>query len=47
MTQTIPLKVYTDLEANGDSAYVLSFVLLVISVVVLVAFQDRWMRPNR
>jgi molybdate transport system permease protein len=47
VTQTIPLKVYTDLESNSDGAYVLSLVLLVISVAVLVAFQDRWMRPDR
>jgi molybdate transport system permease protein len=47
VTQTIPLKVYTDLESNTDGAYVMSLVLLVISVLVLVAFQDRWMRPNR
>ncbi len=47
VTQTIPLKVYTDLESNADGAYVLSLLLLVISVVVLVAFQDRWLRPDR
>jgi molybdate transport system permease protein len=47
VTQTIPLKVYTALETDPDGAYILSVVLLAVSVVVLVAFQDRWMRPGR
>jgi molybdate transport system permease protein len=43
-TQTLPLFVYVTLEgARPESAYVLSLVLLAISLVVLIALRDRWM----
>ncbi len=47
ITQTIPLKVYLALDTNPDGAIVLSVVLLAVSVVVLVAFHDRWLGANR
>jgi len=42
-TQTMPLAVYTTLEA-GDlaGAIVLSLILLVVSVTILAALRDRW-----
>jgi molybdate transport system permease protein len=43
-TQTMPLAVYLELERNPDAAYLLSFVLLAVSVVVLVALRDRFLR---
>ncbi|MCU1377654.1 MAG: transporter ATPase/permease [Acidimicrobiales bacterium] len=44
-TQTLPLFVYVKLE-SGDtgSAIVLSLVLLLVSLAVLVALRDRWMK---
>jgi molybdate transport system permease protein len=43
-TQTLPLFVYLKLEgSNADSAYVLSLVLLAVSLVVLIALRDRWL----
>jgi molybdate transport system permease protein len=42
VTQTIPLKVYIDLEVDSDAAIVLSVVLLAVSIAVLMAFHDRW-----
>ena len=43
-TQTLPLFVYLKLEgSNADSAYVLSLVLLVVSLGVLIALRDRWL----
>ena len=44
-TQTLPLFVYVRLEgADPDAAVVLSLVLLAVSLVVLVALRDRWLR---
>jgi molybdate transport system permease protein len=44
-TQTLPLFVYVNLEGGGpDAAIVLSLVLLVVSLAVLVALRDRWLR---
>jgi molybdate transport system permease protein len=44
-TQTLPLFVYVRLEGSSpDAAVVLSLVLLALSVVVLVALRDRWLR---
>jgi molybdate transport system permease protein len=43
-TQTMPLAVYLELERSPDAAYLLSFVLLLVSVVVLVALRDRFLR---
>jgi len=42
-TQTMPLAVYLELERNPEAAYLLSVVLLAISVAVLVALRDRFL----
>jgi molybdate transport system permease protein len=45
-TQTMPLAVYLELESNPPAAYLLSFVLLAISIAVLVGMRDRYLgRP--
>ncbi len=41
-TRTMPLAVYTALNADFDSAILLSLVLLVVSVGVLALLRDRW-----
>jgi len=43
-TQTMPIAVYYALETDPDAAILLSLVLLLVSVVVLVALRDRWLR---
>jgi molybdate transport system permease protein len=45
-TQTMPLAVYLALESDPDAAIALSLVLLVVSVVVLLALRDRWLRSS-
>ena len=42
-TQTAPLAVYLALDADPTQALVLSFVLVAISFVVLVALRDSWL----
>lgn len=42
-TQTMPLAVYLELESNPPAAYLLSFLLLAISVAVLIALRDRYL----
>lgn len=42
-TQTMPLAVYLELERNPEAAYLLSVVLLAVSVAVLVALRDRFL----
>lgn len=42
-TQTMPLAVYLELESNPPAAYLLSFLLLVISIAVLVGMRDRYL----
>ncbi len=42
-TQTMPLAVYLELESNPSAAYLLSFVLLAISIAVLVGMRDRYL----
>jgi molybdate transport system permease protein len=42
-TQTMPLAVYLELERNPEAAYLLSFLLLAVSVTVLVALRDRFL----
>ena len=44
VTQTMPLAVYLLLETNQEASYILSLVLLLISLVVLVGLRDRWLR---
>ncbi|GAA1901244.1 ABC transporter permease [Lapillicoccus jejuensis] len=46
VTQTMPIKVYLALEDDLDAAVALSVVLLLVSVVVLVALRDRWLRAG-
>jgi molybdate transport system permease protein len=45
-TQTMPLAVYLALETDPEAAIALSLVLLVVSVAVLLALRDRWLRPG-
>jgi len=42
-TQTMPLAVYLLLETRPEAAYILSLVLVLISLVVLVALRDRYL----
>lgn len=42
-TQTMPLAVFLALESNREAAYLLSFVLLAVSVAVLVGLRDRYL----
>ncbi len=42
-TQTMPLAVYLQLEANPDVAIALSLVLLLVSLTVIVSLRDRWL----
>jgi molybdate transport system permease protein len=43
VTQTMPLAVYLLLETNHNASFILSLVLLLISLVVLVGLKDRWL----
>lgn len=43
-TTTMPLAVYLALETDPDAAIVLSVVLLAVSVAVLAALRERWIR---
>jgi molybdate transport system permease protein len=43
VTQTMPLAVYLLLETNQEASYILSLVLLLISLLVLVALRHRWL----
>jgi len=43
VTQTMPLAVYLLLESNQEASYILSLVLLVISLGVLVTLRHRWL----
>ncbi len=45
-TQTMPLAVYLALESDPDAAIALSLVMLVVSVAVLAALRDRWLRAG-
>lgn len=42
-TQTMPLAVYLELERNPDAAYLISLLLLAVSVAVLVVLRDRFL----
>ena len=46
-TQTMPLAVSRALESDPEAAYLLSFLLLAISVAVLVALRDRFLEDGR
>jgi molybdate transport system permease protein len=43
VTQTTPLAVYLLLETNPEASFILSLVLLLVSLVVLVGLRDRWL----
>ncbi|MEA2655047.1 MAG: molybdate transport system permease protein [Chloroflexota bacterium] len=43
VTQTMPLAVYLLMATNQDASYILSLVLLVISLGVLVSLRHRWL----
>jgi len=43
-TTTMPLAVYLELETDPEAAIVLSLVLLAVSVAVLAALRERWIR---
>lgn len=45
-TQTMPLAVYLELERDPEAAYLISFILLAVSVFVLVALRDRFLRVS-
>ncbi|MCA1781902.1 MAG: molybdate ABC transporter permease subunit, partial [Intrasporangiaceae bacterium] len=45
-TQTMPLAVYLELERNPEAAYLISFILLAVSVAVLVALRDRFLNTT-
>lgn len=42
-TQTMPLAVYLLLETRPEASYMLSLVLLAVSLAVLVGLRDRWL----
>ena len=42
-TQTMPLAVFLALESDPPAAYLLSFLLLAVSVAVLVGLRDRYL----
>jgi molybdate transport system permease protein len=43
VTQTMPLAVYLLLESNQEASFILSLLLLLISVAVLVGLRHRWL----
>src|SRR4029077_10507401 len=43
VTQTMPLAVYLLLETNQEASFILSLVLLLVSLAVLVGLRDRWL----
>ena len=45
-TQTMPLAVYLALESDPQRAVALSLILLVVSIAVLAALRDKWLRPG-
>jgi len=43
VTQTMPLAVYLLLETNQEASFILSLVLLLVSLLVLVGLRHRWL----
>ncbi len=43
VTQTMPLAVYLLLETSPESSFILSLVLLAVSLLVLIGLRDRWL----
>lgn len=46
-TQTLPLAISSSLEAGNDAALALSFLMMVVSLVILVGLRGRWMPALR
>ena len=46
-TQTLPLAIYSSLEAGNDEALTLSFIMMIVSFSVLVALRQRWLGALR
>ncbi|WP_328829752.1 molybdate ABC transporter permease subunit [Nocardioides acrostichi] len=44
-TQTMPSLIYTELQADRGAAQSLSMILLAVSILVLAALRQRWLRP--
>jgi molybdate transport system permease protein len=44
VTRTMPMSVYFALETDPDAAIALSLVLLLVSVVILAALREKWLR---
>ena len=42
-SQTMPLAVYLLLETNPEASFILSLVLLSLSLLVLIGLRDRWL----
>jgi len=45
-TQTMPLAVYIALEDNPEAAVALALVLLAVSITILLALRERWLRSG-
>lgn len=46
-TQTLPLAIYSSLEAGNDAALALSFLMMAVSLVILVGLRGRWLPALR
>lgn len=42
VTQTMPLSAYLALQSDPEAAYVISLLLLAVSIAVLIGLRDRW-----
>ncbi|WP_370250589.1 ABC transporter permease [Nocardioides sp.] len=45
-TRTMPSLIYTELQGDPEVARTLSLILLLVSILVLGALRDRWLRPG-
>ena len=45
-TETLPLAVFVSLQTDRPAAIALSLMMVVVSVIVLLAMRDRWVRPR-
>jgi molybdate transport system permease protein len=43
-TETMPVRIYLDLQSDPDAAIALSLVLLAVSVAILAGLRERWLR---
>jgi molybdate transport system permease protein len=46
-TQTLPLAIYSALESGDDAALALSFLMMVLSLLILVGLRDKWLPALR